>query len=264
MSAAAKFVLVLWEAQFGDFANEAQVIVDQFIVSAEDKWGQTSGLVLLLPHGFEGQGPEHSSARIERFLTLAAEDNIQIAQPTTPAQYFHLLRRQIHRDLRKPLVVFTPKWLLRLPAARSRADEFERGHFREVLPDPSPTLVAADVTGVVLTSGKVFYELVQHREQEGIANVALVRVEQFYPFPLDQILEQLRRYPKATEVRWVQEEPENMGAYRFVHWHLSRQLPDEISFSHVARDESGSPATGSATVHEREQHEILRAAFEGL
>src|SRR5205823_6157883 len=169
VSVAAKFVLVLWEAQFGDFANEAQVIVDQFIMSAEDKWGQTSGLVLLLPHGFEGQGPEHSSARIERFLTLAAEDNSQIAQPTTPAQYFHLLRRQMHRDLRKPLVVFTPKWLLRLPAARSRAEDFEHGHFQEILPDPSSSLDTGAVTGVVLTSGKVFYELAQHREEEGIA-----------------------------------------------------------------------------------------------
>ena len=170
----------------------------------------------------------------------------------------------MHRDLRKPLVVFTPKWLLRLPAARSRAEEFEHGHFQEVQPDPAANLDAGGVTGVVLTSGKVFYELAQHREQEGIANAALVRLEQYYPFPRDQILEQLRRYPNATEVRWVQEEPENMGAYRFVHWHLSRELPDEMSFSHVARDESGSPATGSATVHAREQQEILRAAFEGL
>jgi 2-oxoglutarate decarboxylase len=264
VSVAAKFVLVLWEAQFGDFVNEAQVVIDQFLVSAEDKWGQTSGLVLLLPHGFEGQGPEHSSARIERFLTLAADDNIQVATPTTPAQYFHLLRRQMHREARKPLVVFTPKWLLRLPAARSAAGEFEHGHFREVLPDPSATMKPEDVTGVVLTTGKVFYQLAEHREKEGISNVALVRLEQYYPFPLQQILEQIRRYPNAAELRWIQEEPENMGAYRFVHWHLSRDLPGDVAFSHVARDESGSPATGSATVHEREQQQILQAAFEGL
>ena len=263
VSVVAKDALVTWEAQFGDFVNEAQVILDQFLVSAEDKWGQTSGLVLLLPHGFEGQGPEHSSGRIERFLQLAAEDNIQVTVPSTPAQYFHLLRRQMHRDVRKPLVVFTPKSLLRLPAARSRTAELVEGRFWEVLADPRE-LRTEEVTGLVLCSGKVFYELAEFREKQGIETAALVRIEQLYPFPRDQILETLERYPNARDVRWVQEEPENMGAYRFVHWRLHRELPDEISFSHVAREESGSPASGSATVHDREQRELVEAAFEGL
>jgi 2-oxoglutarate decarboxylase len=263
VSVVAKDALVAWEAQFGDFANEAQVIIDQFVVSAEDKWGQTSGVVLLLPHGFEGQGPEHSSARIERFLQLCAEDNIQVAVPSTPAQYFHLLRRQMHRDIRKPLVVFTPKWLLRLPAARSRTEELVQGHFREVVDDPA-IKDQSQVRGVILCSGKVYYQLAEKRQKDGIDHVALVRVEQLYPFPAQQILDAIARYPNAAEVRWVQEEPENMGAYRFVHWRLGPELPEELTFSHVARDESGSPATGSATVHEQEQQALLRAAFEGL
>jgi multifunctional 2-oxoglutarate metabolism enzyme len=263
VSVVAKDALVAWEAQFGDFVNEAQVIVDQFIAAAEDKWGQTSGLVLLLPHGFEGQGPEHSSGRIERFLELAAEDNIQVAVPSTPAQYFHLLRRQVHRDIRKPLVLFTPKSLLRLAAARSGTDEFVKGHFSEVLPDirgPKPD----DVRAVLLSSGKVWFDLDQLRENEGLGHVALVRVEQLYPFPADQILEQLARYPKARHVRWVQEEPENMGAYRFAHWRLHSKLPDGVAFNHVSREESGSPATGSATVHDLEQKALIKAAFAGL
>ena len=263
LSVVAKDALVLWEAQFGDFVNEAQVVIDQFIVAAEDKWGQTSGLVLLLPHGFEGQGPEHSSARVERFLTLCAEDNIQVAWPTTPAQYFHLLRRQMHRDVRKPLVVMTPKSLLRLPAARSSAAEFEHGHFLEVLPE-TKELYAGAITGAILCSGKVYYDLVAHREKEGIETIAVLRLEQLYPFPKDQILALLAQYPKLRELRWVQEEPENMGAYRFVHWTLNRDLPEGLAFGHVARDESGSPATGSATIHQQEHDEILVAAFRDL
>ena len=252
----AKDALVCWEAQFGDFINEAQVIIDQFVVAAEDKWSQTSGLVILLPHGFEGQGPEHSSGRLERFLTLSAEDNIQVTMPSTPAQYFHLLRRQVHRDIRKPLVVFTPKWLLRLPAARSRTEEFLHGSFRETLADE--TVTVEDVRTLVLCSGKVYYELDERRRKDDVGAVAIGRVEQFYPFPLDQLLEQIGRYPNLQEVRWVQEEPENMGGYRFVHWRLHRALPEGVRFSHVARVESGSPATGSATVHELEQQDLLR------
>src|SRR5204862_3716564 len=183
--------------------------IDQFIVAAEDKWGQTSGLVLLLPHGYEGQGPEHSSARLERFLTLCAEDNIQVCNATTAAQYFHLLRRQVRRDVRKPLAVFTPKSLLRLPAARSRTTEFVEGHFQEVLPDPrGPSAESVEV--VLLCSGKVFYDLEARREKTNAEGVAIVRVEQLYPFPEEQILDQVRRYPNVKEVRWVQEEPENM------------------------------------------------------
>ena len=263
VSVVAKDALVGWEAQFGDFVNEAQVVVDQFVVAGEDKWGQTSGLVVLLPHGFEGQGPEHSSGRIERFLEVAAEDNIQVTVPTTPAQYFHLLRRQAHRDIRKPLIVFTPKSLLRLPAAASRTQDFVAGHFQEVLPDPADHAADA-VTRVVLCSGKVFYDLLSERDKRSSANLALLRVEQLYPFPAEQILERVGRYPKASEVRWVQEEPENMGAYRFVHWWLHRVLPDGMAFNHVSRPESGSPASGSATVHAAEQQALVAAAFEGL
>jgi 2-oxoglutarate dehydrogenase E1 component/2-oxoglutarate decarboxylase len=264
-SVVAKDALVAWEAQFGDFVNEAQVIVDQFIASGEDKWGQTSGLVMLLPHGFEGQGPEHSSARIERFLELAAEDNIQVTVPSTPAQYFHLLRRQVHRDIRKPLVVFTPKSLLRLAAAVSRSDEFTSGHFLEVLPDAHVDAARVDaVRAVLLSSGKVSYDLAERRDKEGLDHVALVRLEQLYPFPIDQILEQLGRYPNVRHLRWVQEEPENMGGYRFVHERLHDRLPGFIELSHASREESASPASGSATLHELEQRALLDAAFEGL
>jgi 2-oxoglutarate dehydrogenase E1 component len=218
--------------------------------------------VLLLPHGFEGQGPEHSSGRVERFLTLAAEDNIQVAWPSTPAQYFHLLRRQVRRDVRKPLVVFTPKSLLRLPAARSRTAEFVEGHFHEVLSDPRDP-DAGSLELVLLCSGKVFYDLDARREKTNAEGVAVVRVEQLYPFPEEQILDQVRRYPKVKEVRWVQEEPENMGAYFFVHAQLHHRglLPEGVRFGHAARDESGSPASGSATVHEREQNRLLDHAF---
>jgi 2-oxoglutarate decarboxylase len=262
-SVVAKDALVAWEAQFGDFINEAQVIVDQFIVSGEDKWGQTSGLVLLLPHGYEGQGPEHSSARIERFLQLAAEDNIQVVVPSTPSQYFHVLRRQMHRDIRKPLIVFTPKSLLRLGAARSRTHEFLSGHFRELLPE-AKDLGADDVRSVLLCSGKVYYDLVEHREKAGRQDVAILRLEQLYPFPREQLLEALRSYPNARALRWVQEEPENMGAYYYLHTVLHSGVPGEIAFSHVSREESASPATGSATLHEQERQELLAAAFEGL
>jgi 2-oxoglutarate decarboxylase len=262
-SIVAKDALVCWEAQFGDFINEAQVIVDQFIVSGEDKWGQTSGLVLLLPHGFEGQGPEHSSARLERFLQLAAEDNIQVTVPSTPAQYFHLLRRQMHRDIRKPLIVATPKSLLRLPDARSRTEEFVRGHFHELLPDPAKP-EAGRVRALILCSGKLYYELARHREEERLDHVAILRLEQLYPFPGDQILRAIEAYPNAREVRWAQEEPENMGADAFVHSQLHSLIPDRIALGHAARPESASPAAGSATMHELEQQALIREVFEGL
>jgi 2-oxoglutarate dehydrogenase E1 component len=262
-SVVAKDALVAWEAQFGDFINEAQVIVDQFIASGEDKWGQTSGLVVLLPHGYEGQGPEHSSARIERFLQLAAEDNIQVVVPSTPSQYFHLLRRQVHRDIRKPLIVFTPKSLLRLPAARSRTEEFLSGHFKELLVD-SKELPPDGVRAALLCSGKIYYELVERREKESRDDAAVLRLEQLYPFPKDQILEALQTYPNLRHLRWVQDEPDNMGGYGFVHAQLHAALPKVITFSHAAREESASPATGSATLHEQEQEELLTAAFEGL
>jgi 2-oxoglutarate dehydrogenase E1 component len=252
--------LVLWEAQFGDFVNGAQVVVDQFMVAAEDKWQQTSGLVLLLPHGYEGQGPEHSSARLERFLQLAAEDNIQVAVPSTPAQLFHLLRRQALRDLRKPLVVMTPKSLLRLSGARSAADEFTEGTFLEVVGDPErphPSVVSR----VILCQGKMYYDLLKRRHEEEVRGAALVRVEQLYPFPVEQLRAQLELYPK-TEVWWVQEEPENMGAW----FYLERVVRDRlgIELTGVTRVESASPATGSLTLHQQDQEELLERAFKGL
>jgi 2-oxoglutarate decarboxylase len=262
-SVVAKDALVSWEAQFGDFINEAQVVVDQFIASGEDKWGQTSGLVVLLPHGYEGQGPEHSSARIERFLQLAAEDNIQVVVPTTPSQYFHVLRRQVHRDIRKPLIVFTPKSLLRLPAARSRAEEFASGHFRELIPEVSD-LDGKGVRAALLCSGKIYYELVARRDEDSRNDVAIIRLEQLYPFPREQLLEAVRAYPDLRALRWVQEEPENMGAYYYLHTVLHSGLPNGVVFSHVSREESASPAAGSATLHEQEQQELLDAAFEGI
>jgi 2-oxoglutarate decarboxylase len=263
VSVVAKDALVCWEAQFGDFINEAQVVVDNFIVAGEDKWGQTSGLVLLLPHGYEGQGPEHSSARLERFLTLAAEDNIQVTVPSTPAQYFHLLRRQMHRDIRKPLVVVTPKSLLRLPAARSRTEEFLQGQFREILSDPRAPSPEA-VTRLLLCSGKVFYELDEKRQADDVRSVAIARVEQLYPWPGEQILDMAKAHSSLEEIWWVQEEPDNMGAYRHVHFQMHNIVPPGISFGHVARIESGSPATGSATMHDLEQQDLVGRALGGL
>jgi 2-oxoglutarate decarboxylase len=251
--------LVCWEAQFGDFVNEAQVIIDQFIVAGEDKWDQTSGLVLLLPHGYEGQGPEHSSARLERFLTLAAEDSIQLTQPTTPAQYFHVLRRQMARSIRKPLVVLTPKSLLRDQRARSATSDLVEGHFNETLDDISVEQ-PEDVQRILFCSGKVAYDLKAERDKRD-APVAVVRVEQLYPFPHKQLLAIFERYPNASGLRWVQEEPENMGAWFFMRQWLARRLPERLTLDYVARPESASPATGSARVHEQEEEDILRAAF---
>jgi multifunctional 2-oxoglutarate metabolism enzyme len=265
-SVARKDALVMWEGQFGDFVNGAQVVVDQFVAAAEDKWGQTSGLVLLLPHGYEGQGPEHSSARIERFLTLSAAGNIQVTQPTTAAQYFHLLRRQMHRNVRKPLVVFTPKSMLRAKAATSPAAAFEDGHFREVLADPR---FDGDGDGdararrVLLCSGKIAHQLVAHRDEQE-APVAVVRVEQLYPFPQEQIREEIGRLGEADEVVWVQDEPENMGPWAFMHGRLHRILRESHRLRHVARPESPAPATGSANVHERQARQLLDDAFAGL
>lgn len=260
-SVVATNALVCWEAQFGDFVNEAQVIVDQFLVAAEEKWGQSSRLVLLLPHGYEGQGPEHSSGRLERFLALAAGGNIEVVVPSTPAQYFHLLRRQALGGDKVPLVAFTPKSLLRLPTARSRRAEFVRGGFQEVLADRATQTVEA-VETVLLCSGKVFYDLDRYRQENEVGNIALVRVERLYPFPREGILEALSAYANAQAVRWVQEEPENMGAYRFVHWHLHRHLPESVLLEHVSRPESGTPATGSVNQHSREQAALVEAAFE--
>jgi 2-oxoglutarate dehydrogenase E1 component len=247
----------LWEAQFGDFANGAQVIIDQFICGSSSKWNRDSGLVMLLPHGYEGQGPEHSSARLERFLQLAAEDNFQVVYPTTPAQYFHLLRRQMRRGFRKPLVVMTPKSLLRHKAAASTVEELTRGGFLDVIEDRG--VDAEKVRRVVLCSGKVYYDLLEQRAKDD-APVALVRVEQFFPFPSEDIQRALRSYPKAKEYVWAQEESLNMGGWFFMEPRL-RAMGFRVKY--IGRDASASPATGSRQVHLREQKELVEAAIKG-
>jgi 2-oxoglutarate dehydrogenase E1 component len=261
-SVANKDALVLWEAQFGDFVNGAQIILDQYVVAAEDKWGQTSGLVMLLPHGYEGQGPEHSSARIERFLTLCAEDNLQVVNATTAAQYFHVLRRQMRREVRKPLVIFTPKQPLRMKQSRSPVTDLERGSFREVLDDPFVPDPGA-VTRLVFCSGKVCWDAMGERDARR-APVAVIRVEQLYPFPLEQLIEVLDRYPNARELVWLQEEPANMGPWRFVEHMVWRVKERGYDLRHVARVESGSPATGSKTIHDQELADLMEETFSGL
>ncbi len=257
--------LVAWEAQFGDFWNGAEIIVDNFLVAAEDKWGQKSGLVLLLPHGYEGQGPEHSSARIERFLTLCARGNLRVTEPTTAAQYFHLLRAQVRIPDRKPLIVFTPKSLLRARQARSPISAFTSGSFAEVLDDPAAALEGFDrsrIERVVLCAGKVAFDALARRDELGDAGatVAIVRVEQLYPWPKDTLTEVLAGYPQAEEVVWLQEEPENMGAWNFVHSRLHRLLRKSHLLRHVSRAESASPASGSAALHRLELEDLLRRA----
>ncbi|MEM0997823.1 MAG: 2-oxoglutarate dehydrogenase E1 component [Bacteroidota bacterium] len=250
----APYTLTMWEAQFGDFVNGAQIMIDQFIASAEQKWRRLSGLVMLLPHGYEGQGPEHSSARMERFLELCSGNNWQIVQPTTPAQMFHMLRRQMHREFRVPLVVFTPKSLLRLPQATSKLSEMTSGRFQEVIDDA--TAKPESVKRVLMCSGKIYYELLKRRDEEERADIAIVRVEQLYPLPqihLDAIQE---RYTAAEQWFWVQDEPENMGPWPFV-LRKYRQFPFEV----ISRRESSSPATGYKKAHTREQQQILDLAF---
>ncbi|MGQ0432951.1 MAG: multifunctional oxoglutarate decarboxylase/oxoglutarate dehydrogenase thiamine pyrophosphate-binding subunit/dihydrolipoyllysine-residue succinyltransferase subunit [Microthrixaceae bacterium] len=258
-SVVAKESLVVWEAQFGDFWNGASTVVDQFVVAAEDKWNQTSGLVLYLPHGYEGQGPEHSSARVERFLTLCAEDNIQVANCTQAAQIFHLLRRQVRRSVRKPLVIFTPKSGLRAKPTRSSVDELLSGSFRETIDDPGVT-DPASVRRIVLASGKVGQEALAARDAER-APAAVVRVEQLYPWPFDQLDEIVARYPNAADIVWLQEEPENMGAWSFVRGRLYERFGDSHKIRRVSRYESSSPATGSHSIHAQEQAELLASAL---
>lgn len=252
--------LILWEAQYGDFMNAAQVIIDQFMASAEDKWRRLSGLVLLLPHAFEGKGPEHSSARLERFLQLAAEDNLQIISPSTPAQYFHSLRRQAKRKWRKPLIVLTPKSLLRDRRVVSSLQELAGGRFRRVLGDSrdGPT----ETSCVLLTSGKMYYDLVEARDTRHRFDVAVVRVEQFYPLADEVLLQALQVYPAEIPVRWIQEEPENMGAWPYWKGRYCGRLAGRHPFSVRARPASASPATGSSTSHQREQQELISRAFE--
>ena len=251
--------LILWEAQFGDFANVAQVIFDQFISSAEDKWRSLCGLVLLLPHGFEGMGPEHSSARLERFLGLAAEDNFQVCIPTTPAQMFHLLRRQVIRPWRKPLVVMTPKSLLRNPAAVSTLDELASGRFQRILSDDGDR--GDNVSRVLMCSGKIYYEIVAERKAQGRDDIAVLRVEQLYPLQPSDLQSVLNQYKSGTPVYWVQEEPENMGAWRRMKGKFGENLLGRLPFTVACRPASASPATGSAHSHRLEQSRIISTAF---
>jgi len=252
---------VLWEAQFGDFVNSAQVIVDQFIVSGLAKWGQTSRLTLLLPHGYEGSGPEHSSARLERFLALAAEGNIRVASPTTPAQYFHLLRRQARIAKQRPLVIMTPKSLLRLPqAASSLADLAEDTRFHPVLAEPG--VDASRVTRMVMCTGKIYYDLVGHPERAEHPGLAVVRVELLYPFPEGQILEAMNRYPNLREVVWVQEEPRNAGARAHMFPRLMQIMPEGIHFGFIGRPERASPGEGYPAAHITEQNRIVTTAID--
>jgi len=259
-SVVAEDALVLWEAQFGDFGNGAQTIIDQYIAASEDKWKQKSRVVMLLPHGYEGQGPEHSSARLERYLQLCAENNLAVCYPTTPAQYFHLLRRQVRHGMERPLVVMTPKSLLRLPAASSTIDELANGGFRPVIDDAEITDAAA-VKKIVLCSGKVFYDLAEARKKSGEMRVAIVRLEQFYPFPLTSIREVLARYENARELVWAQEEPQNMGGWTFMQERLENLLPSCQRPRYVGRASSASPATGSYTIHQKEQSQLVADAL---
>jgi 2-oxoglutarate dehydrogenase E1 component len=252
--------LVIWEAQFGDFANGAQVVIDQFIASGEVKWGRVNGITLMLPHGYEGQGPEHSSARLERFMQLAADTNMQIVQPTTASQIFHVLRRQMVRNLRKPLIIFTPKSLLRNKDAASPLSEFTKGGFQTVIPDHK-ALKGDKVKRVVACSGKVYYDLSKKREEKGLDDVAILRVEQLYPFPHKAFSAELKKYPNATEVVWTQDEPQNQGAWFFVQHYIHENMLDGQKLGYSGRAASASPAVGYSHLHQEQQKALVEGAF---
>ena len=252
--------LVLWEAQFGDFANGAQIIIDNFIVASYEKWQIPNNLVLLLPHGFEGQGPEHSSARLERFLILCAENNMQVCNVTTPSQYFHLLRRQIKSDIKRPLVVMTPKSLLRAPEAKSAKEEFLTGKFEEILDDD--TIQKHDkINHFILTNGKVFYDLIKFRDENRISNTAIVRLEQLYPYASKKIKKLFEKYTNVKKVKWVQEEPKNMGAWNFLYQRLRNDIPDNCELNYAGRPESASPAVGSYKLSMQQQKKLVKDSF---
>jgi 2-oxoglutarate dehydrogenase E1 component len=248
--------LVIWEAQFGDFANGAQIMIDQFIASSESKWGQTSGLVMLLPHGFEGQGPEHSSARLERFLQLCAENNLQVVQPSTPAQLFHALRRQVKAEHRKPLVVMTPKSLLRHKACVSTIQDLTKGGFAAVLADPTP---AASTERLLLCSGKIFYELDAERTARKDTTTTIVRIEQFYPFDAAALRKLHAQYGSPKKIVWVQDEPQNMAGWSFIAPLVESTLG--LRPVYAGRDSAASPAVGALSVHKVEQADVIRQAF---
>ena len=252
--------LVIWEAQFGDFVNGAQVVIDQFIASGEVKWGRVNGITLMLPHGYEGQGPEHSSARLERFMQLSADTNIQVVQPTTASQIFHILRRQMVRNLRKPLIILTPKSLLRNKDATSPLSEFTKGAFQTIIPEQGE-LKNDKVKRVIVCSGKVYYDLVKKREEKGRDDVAIVRVEQLYPFPHKAFSTELKKYSNATEVMWCQDEPQNQGAWFFVQHYLYENMADGQKLGYSGRAASASPAVGYSHLHQEQQKALVEGAF---
>ena len=257
--------LALWEAQYGDFANVGQPMIDQFIVSGQAKWGQTSGLVLLLPHGYEGQGPEHSSARLERYLQLAGHENVRIANLTTAAQYFHLLRAQAElNDQKRPLIIMTPKSLLRNPMAASSLEDLSEGKFQTVLDDPEARERAESVERLILCSGKIFTELAVSDLREEAVDTAVARIELLYPFPDDRVKELVARYENLREIVWVQEEPKNMGAWTFVEPRLRRIAGGDLPVMYVGKPARPSPAQGSARFHKEEHAAIVREAFESV
>jgi 2-oxoglutarate dehydrogenase E1 component len=253
--------LVIWEAQFGDFVNGAQVVIDQFIASGEVKWGRVNGLTLMLPHGYEGQGPEHSSARLERFMQLAADNNMQVVQPTTASQIFHVLRRQMVRMFRKPLVLMTPKSLLRNKDATSPLSEFTKGEFRTVIGELDGEIDASKVKRVIACSGKVYYDLVKKRDEKKATDVALLRVEQLYPFPHKAFSAELRKYPAAAEIVWCQDEPQNQGSWFFVQHYIHENMSDGQRLGYAGRPASASPAVGYAHLHQEQQKALLDQAF---
>ena len=255
--------LVIWEAQFGDFANGAQVVIDQFIASGEVKWGRVNGITLMLPHGYEGQGPEHSSARLERFMQLSADTNMQVVQPTTASQIFHILRRQMVRNLRKPLIILTPKSLLRAKDAASPLSEFTKGCFQTVIPENKDEVIrkADKVKRVVACSGKVYYDLVKKRNEKGIDDVAILRVEQLYPFPHKAFAAELKKYPNVAEMVWCQDEPQNQGAWFFVQHYILENMVDGQKLGYSGRAASASPAVGYSHLHQEQQKTLVEGAF---
>ncbi|HEY6512934.1 MAG TPA: 2-oxoglutarate dehydrogenase E1 component, partial [Burkholderiaceae bacterium] len=253
--------LVIWEAQFGDFANGAQVVIDQFIASGEVKWGRVNGLTLMLPHGYEGQGPEHSSARLERFMQLAADHNMQVVQPTSASQVFHLLRRQMVRQFRKPLVIMTPKSLLRAKDAGSPLTEFTKGEFKTVIGPTRAEIEADKVRRVIACSGKVAYDLIKYRDQRKAWDVAVLRVEQLYPFPHKAFAAEMKRFPNATEVVWCQDEPQNQGAWFFVQHYIHENMNEGQKLGYAGRPASASPAVGYAHLHQEQLKTLLEQAL---
>jgi 2-oxoglutarate dehydrogenase E1 component len=253
--------LVVWEAQFGDFANGAQVVIDQFIAAGEVKWGRVCGLVMMLPHGYEGQGPEHSSGRIERYLQLCADHNIQVCVPATPVQMFFLLRRQMIRPYRKPLIIFSPKSLLRHKESASPLAEFAESKFKPVNADWDQNILPQEVKRVVVCSGKVFFDLMAARKERGVKEAAIVRIAQLYPFPHEAFQEQIDLYRNAGEVVWCQEEPGNQGAWHHIQHYLLRHMREDQILGYAMRASSASPAVGYASLHNEQQKELVDAAF---